>query len=129
MGQIVPTVEAVVQNYFDGLYEGSADIARGDLPSVRRPALARKGRAAGFDVPDWLDRVRKRPSPKRRASRAGFHRGPSTIPTTLPLSSRCVANCRRGTSPDYLVAMKLSDGWPDRLEVLPLRHARVKPQL
>jgi hypothetical protein len=70
-----------------------------------------KGRIAGLTVPDWLDRVRKRPSERRKASRARISSLPSTAPTTTPpfVKVRCQLPPRYFT--DYLVAMKLKDGW------------------
>jgi len=58
------TVEAVVKNYFDGLYEGNAD----KLGAIFHPSAdlrwLEKGELQVLTVPDWLDRVRKRPSAK-----------------------------------------------------------------
>ena len=58
------TVEAVVQHYFDGLYEGSAD----KLGAIFHPSAdlrwLEKGELQVLTVPDWLERVRKRPSAK-----------------------------------------------------------------
>ena len=58
------TVEAVVKNYFDGLYEGNAD----KLGAVFHPSAdlrwLEKGALQVLTVPDWLDRVSKRPSAK-----------------------------------------------------------------
>ena len=58
------SVEAVVQNYFDGLYEGDAD----RLGAIFHPSAdlrwLEKGDLQVLRLPDWLDRVRKRPSAK-----------------------------------------------------------------
>ena len=58
------TVEAVVAAYFDGLYEGNAD----RLGAVFHPSAdlrwLEKGELQVLTVPDWLERVRKRPSAK-----------------------------------------------------------------
>ena len=55
------TVEAVVRHYFDGLYEGDAD----RLGAVFHPSAdlrwVEKGELQVLTVPDWLDRIRKRP--------------------------------------------------------------------
>ncbi len=65
------SVEDVVQHYFDDLYEGDADKLGAISPSFRGSALAGKGRIAVFlTVPDWLGRVRKRPSAKGRGQAA-----------------------------------------------------------
>ena len=58
------TVEAVVNHYFDGLYEGNAD----KLGAIFHPSAdlrwVEKGALQVLTVPDWLDRVSKRPSAK-----------------------------------------------------------------
>ena len=58
------SVEAVVNHYFDALYEGDAD----KLGAVFHPSAdlrwVDKGELQVLTVPDWLDRVRKRPSAK-----------------------------------------------------------------
>jgi len=56
------TLEAVVQNYFDALYEGDAD----KLGAVFHPSAdlrwVDKGELQILTVPDWLSRVRSRPA-------------------------------------------------------------------
>src|SRR5260370_21428932 len=58
------TVEAVVQPYFDALYEGDAD----KLGAIFHPSAdlrsLEKGELQVLTVPDWLGPVRKRPSAK-----------------------------------------------------------------
>ena len=93
------TVEAVVKNYFDGLYEGDADKLGAIFDSTADLRWLEKGELQVLTVPDWLDRVRKRPRPRPKASRARISSSPSTAPTTRPPSSRCAANCRRAISP------------------------------
>ena len=55
------TVESVVQHYFDALYEGDAD----KLGAIFHPTAdlrwLEKGELQVLTVPDWQDRVRKRP--------------------------------------------------------------------
>jgi len=64
MSQNRSSVEAVVQSYFDGLYEGDAE----KLGAIFHPSAdlrwVEKGELQVLTVPDWLDRVRKRPSGK-----------------------------------------------------------------
>ena len=104
------TVEAVVQHYFDGLYEGSAD----KLGAIFHPTAdlrwLEKGELQVLTVPDWLDRVRKRPSAKAEGKpREDFI---VTIDrsddSTAFIKVRCQLPPRYFT--DYLVAMKLNDG-------------------
>jgi hypothetical protein len=105
------SVEAVVQNYFDGLYEGNAD----KLGAIFHPSAdlrwLEKGELQVLTVPDWLDRVRKRPSGKAEGKpREDFI---VTIDrsdeSTAFIKVRCQLPPRYFT--DYLVAMKLADGW------------------
>jgi len=48
--------------------------------------------------------------PRPKANHAKISSSPSTVRTNAPPSSRCGANCHRAFT-DYLVAMKLNDGW------------------
>ncbi|MDB5517966.1 MAG: hypothetical protein JWQ17_4724 [Tardiphaga sp.] len=105
------TVEAVIQHYFDGLYEGDAD----KLGAIFHPSAdlrwQDKGQLQVLTVPDWLDRVRKRPSAKAEGqARDDFI---VTIDrsdaATAFIKVRCQLPPRYFT--DYLVAMKLEDGW------------------
>jgi hypothetical protein len=104
-------VESVVQLYFDGLYEGSAEkIGEAFHPSADL-RWHENGELQILKVPDWLDRVRKRPSAKAQGQpREDFI---VTIDrsddTTAFVKVRCQLPPRYFT--DYLVAMKLGDGW------------------
>jgi len=101
----------VVQHYFDGLYEGNAE----KLGTIFHPSAdlrwVEKGELQILTVPDWLDLVRKRPSGK-----AGGKPREDFIVTidrsdesTAFIKVRCQLPPRYFT--DYLVAMKLADGW------------------
>ena len=69
------TVEAVVKNYFDGLYEGDAEKLGAMFHPTADLRWLEKGELQVLTVPDWLDRVRKRPSGEgRRQAARGFHR-------------------------------------------------------
>jgi len=77
-------------------------------------------------VPDWLDRVRKRPSAKAEGKpRDDFI---VTIDrsddSTAFIKVRCQLPPRYFT--DYLVAMKLNDGWQIVSKSYRLRYARVR---
>ncbi len=105
------SVEAVVQGYFDGLYEGDAD----RLGAMFHPSAdlrwVEKGELKVLTVPDWLAWVRKRPSAKAEGKpREDFI---VTIDrsddATAFIKVRCQLPPRYFT--DYLVAMKLTDGW------------------
>jgi hypothetical protein len=105
------SVEAVVKNYFDALYEGDAD----KMGVVFHPSAdlrwLEKGELQVLTVPDWLDRIRKRASAKAEGKpREDFI---VTIDhsdaNTAFIKVRCQIPPRYFT--DYLVAMKLKDGW------------------
>ena len=105
------TVEAVVKNYFDGLYEGDADKLGAIFDATADLRWLEKGELQVLTVPDWLDRVRKRPSAKAEGKpREDFI---VTIDRsddqTAFIKVRCQLPPRYFT--DYLVAMKLRDGW------------------
>src|ERR1700759_2569633 len=111
MSQNRSSVEAVVQSYFDGLYEGDAD----KLGAIFHPSAAlrwqEKGQLKILTVPDWLDIVRHPPPPKAEGkARDDFI---VTIDrsddATAFVKVRCQLPPRYFT--DYLVAMKLKDGW------------------
>ena len=111
MSQNRSSVEAVITAYFDGLYEGNAD----KLGAIFHPTAdlrwLEKGELQVLTVPDWLERVRKRPSAKAEGKpREDFivtvdHSDGSTA----FIKVRCQLPPRYFT--DYLVAMKLADGW------------------
>jgi len=105
------SVEAVVRNYFDALYEGDAD----KLAAIFHPSAdlrwLEKGTLQVLTVPNWLENVRKRPSAKaENKPREDFivtiNRSDES---TAFVKVRCQLPPRYFT--DYLVAMKLGDGW------------------
>ena len=105
------TVEKTVQLYFDGLYEGDAD----KIAAVFHPSADLRWQERGdlkiLPVPDWLAWVRRRPSAKTEGKpREDFV---VTIDrsddSTAFIKVRCQLPPRYFT--DYLVAMKLADGW------------------
>ena len=105
------TVESVVQLYFDGLHEGSADkIGEAFHPSADL-RWHENGELKVLKVPDWLDLIRKRPSAKTQGqAREDFIvTMDRSDETTAFVKVRCQLPPRYFT--DYLVAMKLSDGW------------------
>lgn len=111
MGYDRSSVEAVVQHYFDALYEGDAQ----KLGAIFHPSAdlrwLENGELQVLTVPDWLERVRKRPSARAQGqARDDFV---VTIDrsddNTAFIKVRCQLPPRYFT--DYLVAMKLKDGW------------------
>jgi hypothetical protein len=105
------TVEAVVKNYFDGLYEGDADKLGAIFDPTADLRWVEKGALQVLTVPDWLDRVRKRPSAKAEGKpREDFI---VTIDRsddqTAFIKVRCQLPPRYFT--DYLVAFKMNGDW------------------
>ncbi|MDB5631281.1 MAG: hypothetical protein JWR49_136 [Tardiphaga sp.] len=105
------TVETVIQHYFDGLYEGDAD----KLAAIFHPTAdlrwVSKGELQVLTLPDWMALVKKRASAKAEGkAREDFI---VTIDrsdeATAFVKVRCQLPPRYFT--DYLVAMKLNDGW------------------
>ncbi len=105
------SVEAVVKQYFDGLHEGDAD----KLGAIFHPSAdlrwLEKGELQVLPIPDWLDRVRKRPSAKAEGkSRDDFIvTVDRSDEVTAFIKVRCQLPPRYFT--DYLIAMKLKEGW------------------
>src|SRR3954465_15297762 len=111
MSQNRSSVEAVVQSYFDGLYEGDAE----KLGAIFHPSAdlrwVEKGELQVLTVPDWLAPVARPPPGKAKGkAREDFI---VTIDRsddkTAFIKVRCQLPPRFFT--DYLVAMKLADGW------------------
>jgi hypothetical protein len=105
------TVETVIQHYFDGLYEGDADKLAAIFHSTADLRWVSKGELQVLTLPDWMALVRKRGSAKAEGkAREDFI---VTIDrsdeATAFVKVRCQLPPRYFT--DYLVAMKLNDGW------------------
>src|SRR6202000_1776239 len=114
------SVEAVVQGYFDALYEGDAD----KMATVFHPPAdlrwVEKGELKVLTVPDWLGLIRKRASAKadgkpREDFIVTIDRSDAN---TAFIKVRCQLPPRYFT--DYLVAMKGGDGW--RIVSKSVRH-------
>jgi len=105
------SVEAVVNHYFDGLYEGSAEKLEAIFHPTADLRWLEKGELKILTVPDWTALVRKRPSAKAEGKQRNDF--VMTIDhsdeNTAFIKVKCQLPPRYFT--DYLVAMKLSDGW------------------
>jgi hypothetical protein len=105
------TIEGLITHYFDGVYEGDAD----KLSAIFHPSADLRGLENGEllvrTVPDWLDQMRKRPSAKAEGKpREDFVvTVDRSDESTAFIKLRCQVPPRYFT--DYLVAMKLGDGW------------------
>ena len=111
MGHDRSTVEKVIQLYFDGLYEGDAAKIGAAFHQSADLRWLEKGDLQVLPVPDWLDRVRKRPSAKAEGKpREDFIvTMDRSDETTAFVKVKCQLPPRYFT--DYLVALKLADGW------------------
>ena len=105
------TVEAVVHHYFDALYEGDAE----KMGTIFHPSAdlrwVDKGELKVLTVPDWLGLIKKRASAKAAGKpREDFI---VTIDRSYENTSFIKVRCQLAPSyfTDYLVAMKLKDGW------------------
>ncbi|MES2027880.1 MAG: nuclear transport factor 2 family protein [Pseudomonadota bacterium] len=105
------TVEAVIQHYFDGLYEADAD----KLGAIFHPTAdlrwVENGELKVLPMPDWMAMVRTRTSGKvdgktRDDLIVTIDRSDDK---TAFIKVRCQLPPRYFT--DYLIAMKLADGW------------------
>jgi hypothetical protein len=105
------SVEAAVQLYFDGLYEGDADKIGAVFHPTADLRWQDKGELQILKVSDWLDRIRKRPSAKSegKAREAFIVTIDRSDDATAFIKVRCQLPPRYFT--DYLIALKLSDGW------------------
>lgn len=105
------TVEALIQLYFDGLYENDADklgeafVGSADLRWVEKGALQ------VLAVPQWMEMVRKRAEKKAapKAREDFIVTIDRSDEATAFVKVRCQLPPRYFT--DYLIAMKLDDGW------------------
>jgi hypothetical protein len=105
------SVEAVIRNYFDGLHGNDAD----KLGAIFHPTADLRWQEDGalkvLTVPDWLAMVRSRaaknvPPKPRDDFVVTIDRSDDS---TAFIKVRCQLPPRYFT--DYLIAMKLSDGW------------------
>ena len=105
------SVEAVIQHYFDGLYEADAD----KLGAIFHPSAdlrwVENGELKILTTPDWLTMVRNRTSGKvdGKAREDFIVTIDRSDEKTAFIKVRCQLPPRYFT--DYLVAMKLADGW------------------
>lgn len=105
-------IEAVLQSYFDGLYEGSVEkLAVAFHPTADLRSVAADGTLAIMSRAAWFDAVRSRPSPKSRD--LPRHDWVVTIDRSGPATAFAKVHCavppRYFT--DYLTLARLNEGW------------------
>jgi hypothetical protein len=105
-------IDAVLQTYFDGLYEGSAaKLGLAFHPTADLRGVAADGTLAIMSRAAWFEAVQSRPSPKSRD--LPRHDWVVTIDRSGPATAFAKVHCavppRYFT--DYLTLAKLQDGW------------------
>ena len=112
MSSEVSAVEKMLQVDFDGLYEGDTKkLGEAFHPASHLYAAGGDGKASDWPRGEWFKMVDGRPSGKAKGS-ARADRIVSidfSGPTTAIAKVECQLPPRYFT--DYLVAMKLKDGW------------------
>lgn len=111
MANAIPAIEAVIQTYFDGLYEGDTKKLATAFHEVSH--LYSAGADGVQDLPrsNWFEMVASRPSGKAR----GLERRDRIVsidmsgPETAFVKVECQLPPRYFT--DYLLLLKGADGW------------------
>ncbi len=105
------TVEAVIQHYFDGLYDNDADKIGAIFHPTADLRWQDNGELKVLPVADWLAMVRKRAEKKSppKAREDFIVTIDRSDEATAFVKVRCQLPPRYFT--DYLIAMKLNDGW------------------
>ncbi len=111
MKQDRSTIEAVINLYFDGLFEGDAAKLGEAFDATADLRWQEQGELKVLKLADWLDMVRKRPSAKSegKAREDFIVTIDQSDDTTAFIKVRCQLPPRYFT--DYLIALKLADGW------------------
>ena len=107
----VAEIEAVIQTYFDGLYEGSVEKLAAAFHPVSHLYWAKDGGVEDLPREAWFEMVRNRPS----AASRGLARDDRILmldisgPETALVKVACQLPPRYFT--DYLVLNRTSEGW------------------
>lgn len=111
MSNEIPAIEAVIQTYFDGLYEGDTKKLGAAFHDVSH--LYSAGPDGVVDVPraKWFEAVEKRPSGKKQnlPRRDRIVSIDMSGPETAFVKVECQLPPRYFT--DYLLLLKGKDGW------------------
>ncbi len=105
------TIEAVIDLYLDGLYEGSAEKIGSAFDTTADLRWVENGKLEILPVPQWLERVKTRPSAKSQNQ----PRGDFVVTIDKSDENNAFVKLRCQLPPryftDYLSLMKLADGW------------------
>jgi len=112
MSDDLAAIKAVLQTYFDGMYEGDIEKLRAAFhPTADLRTAADDGTLAVMPRAAWFDLVQSRPSPKSRD--LARHDWVVTIdrsgPATALAKVQCAIPPRYFT--DYLTLARLKEGW------------------
>jgi hypothetical protein len=112
MSNDLAAVEAVLQTYFDGMYEGDVEkLRRAFHPTADLRSVGADGTLAVMPRAAWFDLVKSRPSPKSQD--LSRHDWVVTIdrsgPATALAKVQCAIPPRYFT--DYLTLARLNEGW------------------
>ena len=112
MADDLKEIEAVLQTYFDGLYEGStAKLGAAFHDSADLRSVGADGTLAVLPKAAWLEAVQSRPSAaSRNLPRRDFI---ISIDRSSPTTAFAKVNCQIPPRyfTDYLSLAKLKDGW------------------
>jgi hypothetical protein len=104
-------IEQTIRTYFDGLYEGDADKLASVFHETSALTWEQDGKVGVLPRDQWLDAVRKRPSPKSRELPRddGILELDQSGPTTAFVKVKCQIPPRYFT--DYLNLLKVDGRW------------------
>lgn len=111
MTQDKDAIEAAVQTYLDGLYEGDADKLAAVFHATSSLTYEEDGKLTPLPRDEWLEAVRNRPSPQSR----GLPRHDKVLqvdqasPTMAFVKLKCAIPPRFFT--DYLCLLKVEGRW------------------
>ncbi len=104
-------IEAALQTYFDGMYEGDADKLGRVFHEVAHLFGVTDGKLTDWTREYWLDLVRSRKSPQQQDLKRSdwVVQIDRSSPSTAFAKVLCQSPPRYFT--DYLTLVKLADGW------------------
>ena len=111
MAEDTTQIQAVVQTYLDGLYEGDAEKIASAFHPTSRLTYEEGGKLTLLPRDQWLELVRGRPSPKSRglARHDAILQIDQASPTMAFVKLKCAIPPRFFT--DYLSLLKIDGRW------------------
>lgn len=107
----IQQIEAALDTYFDGLYEGDVEKLRKLFSSKASLFIEAKGELTVLPVPEWLKRVADRASPASKGSPRADHI--HLIDRTGPVTAVAKVSCLIAPTmyTDYLSLIKFEGRW------------------